>query len=278
VIHTLGTGMRVTVVLAHRNCTWGLERALCSILGQTLDALQLVLIDDDSHDAASVRAIVDTCKDPRLVALRTTRNVGQFRIYSRLLPMIASPLIAYQDADDWSAPQRLETLAVTLERDGWDVLGSAVTRRDRENRPLPPFTPPWDVNSACAWRWRGDAVVGATMLCRTDFVRRLGGYDGMTWFGAADTDFALRAVFAGRVGNLPQTSLYEVTVHEDSLTRSPSTGMGSVARHRYVRAMSRRFYGNLLRSKIRLLKLEHLQARPCDVDFDIVPLEDVAVA
>jgi glycosyltransferase involved in cell wall biosynthesis len=154
--------MKVTVILAHRNCTWGLARALRSILGQTLDALQLVLIDDDSHHVAGVRAIVEACGDPRLVALRTTRNVGPFRIYSRLLPMIASPLIAYQDADDWSAPQRLETLAVALERDGWDVLGSAVARRNRENRPLPPFTPPPDVNSACTWRWRGDAVAGAT--------------------------------------------------------------------------------------------------------------------
>ncbi|MGH3886964.1 MAG: glycosyltransferase family 2 protein [Pseudonocardiaceae bacterium] len=269
-IPTLGAGTRVTVLLAHRDCTWGLERAVRSILGQTLDALQLVLIDDDSADTAGVQAIADACADPRLVALRTTRNVGQFRIYSRLLPAIASPLITYQDADDWSPPQRLETLAAALEQDGWDVLGSAVARRDRQGRSLPTFTPPGDVNSACAWRCRGGAVYGPTTLCRTEFVRRLGGYDGMTRFGA-DTDFAFRAVFAGRVGNLPQT-LYEATVHGDSLTSSPSTGFGSAARRRYIRTISRRFYGNLLRSKLRSVALEHLQARPCNVDFDVVGL------
>ena len=267
--HPLGAGARVTVLLAHRDCTWGLERALRSILGQTLEALQLVLIDDDSADTAGVQAIVDACADPRLVALRTTRNVGQFRIYSRLLPAIASPLIAYQDADDWSAPERLETLVGALEQGGWDVLGSAAARRDRQGRPLPTVTPPRDVNRACAWRCRGGAVYGPTTLCRTEFVRRLGGYDGMTRFGA-DTDFAFRAVFAGRVGNLPQP-LYEATVHGDSLTGSPSTGFGSAARNRYIRTISRRFYGNLLRSTLRSVTLERLQARPCTVDFDVVP-------
>lgn len=266
----LGAGTKVTVLLAHRDCTWGLERALRSILGQTLDALQLVLIDDDSADAAGVRVIADACGDPRLVALRTTRHVGPYRIYSRLLPAIASPLLAYQDADDWSAPERLETLAAALERDGWDVLGSAVARRDREGRPLPPFTPPRDVNSACAWRCHGGAVVGPTTLCRTEFVRRLGGYDGMTRFGA-DTDFAFRAVFVGRVGNLPQT-LYEATVHGESLTGSPSTGFGSAVRNRYIRTISRRFYANLLRSKLGSVAPTRLQARPCNVDFDVVPL------
>jgi glycosyltransferase involved in cell wall biosynthesis len=269
-MQTVGAGAAVTVLLAHRDCVWGLERALRSILGQTLGELQLVLIDDDSADPASVQAIVKACEDRRLIALRTTRNVGQFRIYSRLLPAIASPLIAYQDADDWSAPERLETLAIALERDGWDVLGSAVARRDRAGRPLPTLMPPRDVNRACAWRRRGGAVFGPATLCRTDFVRRLGGYDGTTRLGG-DTDFAFRAVFAGRIGNLPQT-LYEATVHGDSLIGSPSTGFGSATRRRYYRTISSRFYANLLHSKLGPVALERLQARRCDVDFDIVPL------
>lgn len=270
-IASLGSQAAVTVLLAHRDCTWGLARALRSILEQTLEAMQLVLIDDDSADRAAVQAIVDGCPDPRLVTLRSTRNVGQFRIYSRLLPAIASPLIAYQDADDWSRPERLQTLAEALDRDGWDVLGSALTRRDRGGGALATLRPPLDVNRACALRCRGGALFGATTMCRTAFVRRLGGYDSMTRFGA-DTDFAYRAVFAGRVGNLPQP-LYEATVSGDSLTASPGTGFGSPARSRYVRTISRRFYANRLRRVIGPVPLERLQAAPCDVDFDVVALD-----
>lgn len=266
-----GEEMTVTVLLAHRDCIWGLRRAIDSILAQTLDTLQLILIDDDSASIADVRAIVHDCHDERLVAFRTTRNVGQFRIYNRLLPWIASPLISYQDADDWSPPNRLETLVAALERHQWDVLGSGVARRDRQGRPLPPFTPPTDVNRACAWRCRGGAVSGATVLCRTEFVRGLGGYDGTTRLGG-DTEFAFRAVFAGRVGNLPQ-QLYEATVHEGSLTCSPKTGFGTASRRRYLRTIRSRFYANLLRSKLRPISPALLQARPCNVEFDIVPLE-----
>lgn len=269
-IATLGAHAKVTVLLAHRDCVWGLERAVQSVLEQTLDTLQLVLIDDDSEDQTRVQAIAKAFQDRRLVALRTTCNVGQFRIYSRLLSAIASPLISYQDADDWSAPERLERLAYELEQGGWDVLGSAVARRDRAGRRLEKFSPPRDVNRACAWRRRGGALFGPATLCRTEFVKRLGGYDGTTFFGG-DTDLAFRAVFAGRVGNLSE-ALYEATVHRGSLTGSPATGFGSAARRRYYRAISRRFYGNLLRSKLGSIPIERLQARPCDVAFDIVPL------
>jgi len=54
-------------------------------------------------------------------------NVGQFE-YTTVLPLIASPFLALQDADDWSAPERLNQLLLGIYRWRCDVIGSSVMR------------------------------------------------------------------------------------------------------------------------------------------------------
>jgi glycosyltransferase involved in cell wall biosynthesis len=265
-----GDGALVTVLVAHRACYGTLERAVTSVLEQTLQPVRVVVVDDHSPDAERVRAAVGRLADSRVRAFATSRNVGQFRIYSRLLPALESPLVAFQDADDWSLTHRLERLADEMERHGYDMVGSHVARVLPTGEALPTLTPPADVNRALARRCRGGVVFGATTMCRTDFLARLRGFDGRAKFGG-DTELVYRAVFAGSVGNVPEP-LYVATVRSDSLTLSRETGFGSPARRRYRRGIRRAFYRNAVRHRLSRLRPEHLVAESSDVAFDLAPL------
>jgi glycosyltransferase involved in cell wall biosynthesis len=259
----LGEGSDVTVLMAHYRCAPWVDRAIASILGQSRVSLRMVFTDDASGPPDELRPLAKRCRDSRAVWLAASRNVGQFRIYNRLLPSIRSPFVAFQDADDWSEPHRLEALLETA-ASGWDLVGCHL---EADGRIL---APPTDVNRALRWRCRGGVIFGATTLCRTAFLRRLGGFDGSTRFGA-DTDFAYRAVFVGRVGNLPRV-LYHSTVRPDSLTSRPETGFRSPARLAYRSVIRQRFYRNRLRQLAGQMSDTVLMPPANDVDFELTEI------
>jgi glycosyltransferase involved in cell wall biosynthesis len=263
----LGDGRSVTILLPHYQCRELLLHAIESLRAQTFTDWQLAVVDDASLSNEELAPLRHKTRDERIVWLRTSQNVGPYRIYNRLLPSVASPFVVLQDADDVSYPSRLETLVSNARKHGFDVLGSGVRRVSPASEFLGEVCPPHDVNRALRVRRRGGIVIGPTLILRTEFLRSLGGFDGSTRIGG-DTDLACRAVFAGRVANL-DSILYEQTVRDGSLTGSVHTGFGSAARQAYRRTLRRRFYANLLRSWTGLLRSEHLVA-PCnDIEFEV---------
>ncbi|MDO6459312.1 glycosyltransferase [Granulosicoccaceae sp. 1_MG-2023] len=93
---------RVSVVMPVRNAGRYLAPAVDSVLSQTMDDLELLLIDDHSHDGA-----IDTLPDdPRL---RILRHNGDGIVDSLNLGIIKArgQFIARMDADDISTPERL---------------------------------------------------------------------------------------------------------------------------------------------------------------------------
>jgi len=155
-------------------------------------------------------------------------------------------------------------LMEAMQKGGWDLLGSHLQRDGRV------VAPPADVNRALRWRCRGGVIFGATTLWRTAFLRQIRGFDGSTRFGG-DTDAAYRAVFAGRVGNLPRV-LYHATVREDSLSSLPETGFGSPARRAYRARIRRRFYRNRLRQFTGGLSDDALAPPANDLDFELMEI------
>ncbi len=266
-----GQGRDITVILAHFDCADLLVRAIESIRDQSHRNWVCVVVDDHSPSPEPVRRLRALFPDDRLVWLRTSLNVGQFRIYNKLLPVIASPHIALQDADDSSVPARFERLLEEIEARECDLVGSAVRRISDNGETLHSVSPPVDVNKALWWRFRRAIFTGPTMLGRTAFLREADGYDGTTRF-AGDSEFVYRAIFLGRVRNHPEP-LYNYNVRRGSLTQSPETGFGSPARTKYARALRSRFYRHLLLSKAGRLRPARLKGKPNDIDFDLLTLD-----
>jgi glycosyltransferase involved in cell wall biosynthesis len=104
---------RVTVLIGCWNNAPTLPRAIESILSQTLADLELIVVDDGSIDETA--AIVDGYDDPRVSRL-ALEHMGIALSLNRGMAEAASDVVAFQDADDFSKPERLEKQLAVLDR------------------------------------------------------------------------------------------------------------------------------------------------------------------
>lgn len=116
-------------------------RAVASILAQTETRLELIVIDDGSRDRSAEVAREAIGADPRGRVLVLERNLGIARSLNQGLRAAAAPVVAIQDADDYSEPQRLARQLEALAADpGIAVVGSRMREVDLEGRALTPRT------------------------------------------------------------------------------------------------------------------------------------------
>jgi glycosyltransferase involved in cell wall biosynthesis len=104
---------RVTVLMCVFNGREFLSEAVESILVQTMPDFELLVIDDGSTDGSG--ELASAYRDPRIRVLRNDSNVGLTRSLNRGLELAQADLIARQDADDISYPDRLMRQVTFLE-------------------------------------------------------------------------------------------------------------------------------------------------------------------
>jgi len=95
----------ISVVMAVHNAQQFLPRAVRSILEQDFEDFEFIIVDDASTDSSP--QILAGLEDPRLRLLHNQQNMGLTRSLNRALQAARGNLVARQDADDLSEPQRL---------------------------------------------------------------------------------------------------------------------------------------------------------------------------
>lgn len=168
---------RVSVLVGAYDNAATLQRAIDAVLTQTVSDLELLLIDDGSHDDTP-RIIGDAVvRDGRVRALSMERNVGISRSLNEGLREARAPIVAVQDADDYSAPERLERqLALLDARPEVAVVGSRMDEVDEAGHPLAPRTSfrAGDVNDVLL---RFNPIPNTCSAFRRDVALALDGYD-----------------------------------------------------------------------------------------------------
>jgi len=141
----------VTVLMPVFNGERHVGAAIDSILAQTHRDLELLVVDDCSSDRSL--GIVRSYGDPRIRVIVNEHNLGLPASLNRGLSEARGALIARQDADDVSAPDRLERQVVVMaERPELALLGTQANAIDEEGRPLKAVDRPIDEVSI---RWYG---------------------------------------------------------------------------------------------------------------------------
>lgn len=98
----------VTVLMGIYNAERTLEQAVCSVLNQTFDDFELLIVDDGSQDR-SVALVEQLARhDSRIRLMKNDTNRGLGYTLRRGVETSRAPLIARMDADDVSVPTRLE--------------------------------------------------------------------------------------------------------------------------------------------------------------------------
>ncbi|SRR6266568_2005961 len=101
------TSPEVSVLLTTYNSERTLERALHSVLYQTLQSFEVIILDDASSDGTEGIAR-SFCADGRIRVFANRENHGLARSLNRALEMAKAPIVVQLDADDWLEADALE--------------------------------------------------------------------------------------------------------------------------------------------------------------------------
>lgn len=223
---TSGLTRRSTVaaLIPHFRCEEWLGDCLASLVAQTRP-LDAIIVIDDASEAPPVEIVR---RFPQVTLLAAAENSGPYRLITEVMRNTDYDGYLFQDADDWSAAERLEVLLAEAERTGAELIGSHEVRIlcDQAEALCVPY--PLDVNAALAERPWQYLVLHPSSLVSRDLVMRIGGYaSGMRFCG--DLEFLHRAVHATRIVNAPHYCYFR-RIRSGSLTTAAETSLGSAQR------------------------------------------------
>lgn len=124
------TTPRVSVIVAAHNAEALLERAVTSVLTQTVADTEVIIIDDASTDRTASIAEDLEQRDPRVRHLRLATNSGPGTARAAGLEAAIGEWIAVLDADDVMRPDRLEILLREADCHSADVVADNLTLVD----------------------------------------------------------------------------------------------------------------------------------------------------
>jgi teichuronic acid biosynthesis glycosyltransferase TuaG len=106
----------VTVIIPTCNSAAFIDDALDSVLAQTFQDFEIIVIDDASTDATVAR--VKARSDDRLMLVELPKNVGPGASRNAGIQRAAGRYLAFLDSDDIWQPTKLEAQLAVMQRDG----------------------------------------------------------------------------------------------------------------------------------------------------------------
>lgn len=204
---------KITVIMTAYNTGHLIERAVRSVLAQTHENLELMVIDDASSDDTLETLTALAAEDARVRVFTSPSNHGTYWSKNWCLSQADGEFVAFHDSDDYSAPDRLRV-----------QMGALLSRSDM---------------MACTCRWRrvddnGETLVidGATermaaislMIKRDPVLSAIGFFDTVRI--AADTEFIhrLKQAFGWHGVRHLRQCLYTGLLRAGSLTTEVGSG------------------------------------------------------
>ncbi|WP_020006380.1 glycosyltransferase family 2 protein [Salinicoccus albus] len=102
-------GPKVTVIMPAYQSADGIGTGIDSILNQTWQNIELLVVDDCSMDGTAEAAKRYAENDGRVKILSTPANSGPYAARNLALSIATGEFVTINDADDWSHPQKIET-------------------------------------------------------------------------------------------------------------------------------------------------------------------------
>lgn len=178
---------QVSVVIPAYNSADYLGEALASVRAQTVQPLEILVVDDGSADTTR-----DIARQAGATVLETGKNGGPATARNLGIQEAGGDLIAFLDADDVWEPEQLQACAGLLDRyPEAAVAFSLVTQFGAADQPQPAVLPEGVPVAAADFLWEQNPVIQSAAVARRDALLAAGGYrDGMRH--AEDYDLWLR--------------------------------------------------------------------------------------
>jgi len=199
----------VSVVMTVYNTRRYVAEAVDSVLRQTFEDFEFVIVDDGSTDRSGKILQEFAARDAR-IRLISRPNTGIVRAANEGMELVRGRYIARMDSDDICLPHRFERQVGYLDQHPDCVLvGSRVIVVDPYGSPVfdsgQKLTHE-EIDAELLSSGGGWAIVQPSAMMRANAVRRVGGYRGRHNV-SEDQDLFLRLAEVGKVANLPEPLL-----------------------------------------------------------------------
>jgi hypothetical protein len=216
---------RVSVVMSVHNGAEYLKAAIHSILTQSYEDFEFIIVNDGSTDGSG--QMLAAIRDPRVVSLCNSENIGLGRSLNRGISVARGEYVARMDADDVSYPDRLARQVSFMEGNP-DIAycgGSAVLFHDDNEIDFSKIGHPM-VQDRALFRIEllfGPGVVHPTVMFRKElFLARGMQYSDLPY--AQDYELWSRLVFELQGINMPDTLLFYRVHGKNAGSRVPNPG------------------------------------------------------
>lgn len=218
----------ISIIMGVYNEEEYLSESIESILSQTYENLEFIIVDDASDDGSI--EIIESFDDPRIVELKNDENRGLTQSLNRALERANGEFIARQDADDISRSDRLERQVQFLQRyDDVAVVGTGAYLIDGEgttiDKRVPKCNPTFE-----DFMDKGHLIHGSIMA-RRSILEHVNGYNDFFRYGQ-DQELWLRLAKDYPIANIPDP-LYRHRIHDEGVyfSRKDESAMyGKLAR------------------------------------------------
>ncbi len=214
---------RVSVLMAVHNGEPYLRTAVGSILDQTFQDLEFIVVDDASTDATV--EIVESFRDRRIRLLRNERNFGQVVSLNRGMREAHGEYVARIDADDVALPNRLAHQVAMLDADpSVGLVGAWMDVIDDGGRLIAKLDARLDdtVHFVFETLRMNVLIAHPAAMFRRLPVLDLGGYDERTG-PAEDKDLWRRLLLAGYDARIVPERLVVYRLHDRQLSQVQAT-------------------------------------------------------
>lgn len=210
------TNPSVSVLITTSNSEHSVGRAIDSVLVQTFQSFELIVVDDASSDETE-HLIRSYSEDGRIRVAVNPTNRGLARSLNRALEMARAEIVVQLDADDWLEPGALEQIVKRFRSNPslGGVYARAIVHEGDKSRKQNGYSVKSDTDLLTY------TSVQAPRAYRTRILKRLGGWSIQDVF---DGRFFEDRLTLARVQRIAPTSfvnlpLYHVDSSTDSLSR-----------------------------------------------------------
>lgn len=202
----------ISIVMSACNEEQSIGKAIESIIAQTFEDWELIIINDGSIDRTDdvIRQFTDI--DPRIHTVLNETNLGLPACLNKGIELSRSNLIARADADDVNMPERLAKQYEYMQsHSDIDVLGTGAYLFDKQRIRTTAVSLPQTHIELEQLSFLKTHFFHPSVMIRKGFFDRVGGYDE-SYLRAQDKELWLRGLSAGcHYANLPEPLIYYST-------------------------------------------------------------------
>ena len=178
----------VSVIIPMKNAETTIEKCILSIVGQSYQPLEIIVCDDGSSDlsVALVERLMQ--EHSNIILLRNETSMGSANARNRCIAVAKYEFVAVQDADDWSAKDRIKKEMLFLkENPQYAIVGTGCYRVNESGETKKEIPIEHVHKKDLIW---GGHFVHASCIFRKEALSAVGGYTDNK-FTKRDQDYHL---------------------------------------------------------------------------------------